>query len=49
MPKRCWNLYSVAKAGAAPRGQGGQGGQGSSAGLNVAQSHGPKLAKLKIR
>lgn len=45
MPKRCWNLYSVAKAGAGA----GAKGAGSSAGLNVAQSHGPKLAKLKIR
>lgn len=25
MPKRCWNLYSVAKAGAAPRGEEGAG------------------------
>lgn len=47
MPKRCWNLYSVAKAGAGA-GAGAKG-AGSSAGLNVAQSHGPKLAKLKIR
>lgn len=42
MPKRFWNLYSQAEA-EAEVDPSGQGGQGSSAGLNVAQSHGAKV------
>lgn len=45
MPKRCWNLYSLAEAGPA-EGRAGQG-PGSSAGLNVAQSHGAKVGQAK--